>query len=110
MGGMEESRDVVKSCESKEDHQPKTPKSPQTPQTFELRKHGYLALARGLGSGIYETGLSSQASGGLEIFGLQNRDITGGFGDDVRSFRQSSIDTEPHTLATISVRHAKVHF
>jgi len=108
MGGEAAMKEVVKS-EAKEDRKPpspRTPQTPSTPQTFELRKNGYLALTRGLGSGVYDTGLTSQVSGGLEIFGLQ-RDMVGSFTDDMRGFRQSSIDTEPHTLATVSVRHAK---
>lgn len=103
MGGMAEGKDVVKN---------ETPvASPHTPQTFELRKHGYLALPRNLGSGVYETGLTTQASGGLELFGLQNRDLTTGFRQDMnQGLRQSSIDTEPHTLAPLSMQHAVVCF
>ncbi|KAG0567877.1 hypothetical protein M758_7G107400 [Ceratodon purpureus] len=111
MRGMAETKGVVNNESKKEDSQPQlpqSPKTPSTPQTYELKKNGYLALTRGLGSGVYETGLTSQVSGGLEIFGFQNRDFVGNCGEGIgSSLRQSSIDTEPHTLTTITVKHAK---
>jgi hypothetical protein len=101
MGGMAEANHMVTNESQNEDQI-------LTPKTFELRKHGYLALARGLGSGIYETtGLTSQASGGIEIFGIQNRALGAENGDGTQNLRQSSIDTEPHTLDLNTVKEAK---
>jgi hypothetical protein len=87
----------------------------EMPRTLELRKNGYLALARGLGSGMYDqspTGLQSQASAAFEFMTRQSRDqfaaaVAAGMGDDIRDFRQSSIDSEPQTLPVFDVRQAK---
>lgn len=81
--------------------------------TLELKKHGYLALTKGIcGSppGFNNPQqLSREAS---ELFELLSRDQimatpTQG-SEEIRGFRQSSIDTEPQTLSLISVRQAKV--
>lgn len=96
-----------------------SPKGVQ-PETLELKQHGYLALARGLGSGIYEAAglpspipspLSRESSGCLELMERRQNNAdhiaAAGIGDGLR---QSSIDTEPQTLNIISVRRAKVYF
>lgn len=87
-----------------------SPNEDQVPTTFELKEYGYLALARGLGSGLYEAagGLSNQASGGLEILVVQNGELESGIEDDVGGLRQSSMDLEPYTLDISAIKEAKV--
>ncbi|XP_024390195.1 uncharacterized protein [Physcomitrium patens] len=86
-----------------------SPNEDQVPTTFELKEYGYLALARGLGSGLYEAagGLSNQASGGLEILVVQNGELESGIEDDVGGLRQSSMDLEPYTLDISAIKEAK---
>lgn len=100
------------------------PQSLEVPPTLELREHGYLAVSSRWDSGVFESprlpsSLSSQASGGFEpCFDYLGRPsmnhiaaaAAAAMGDDIRSFRQSSIDSEPQTLPVISVREAQVYF
>jgi len=99
----------------KEDNQ--RPPNLEMPRTLELRKNGYLALARNWESGVYDSpglpsSLTSQVSGGFDFMGRHTLDqfAAAGIADKIQSFRQSSLDTEPQTLPVISVRQAKVHF
>jgi len=79
--------------------------------TLELKKHGYLALTKGIcvsPPGFDNPQLSREAS---ELFELLSRDQVAAAAtqgsEEIRGFRQSSIDTEPQTLSLISVRQAK---
>jgi hypothetical protein len=99
----------------KEDYQ--RPPNLEMPRTLELRKNGYLALARSWESGVYDSpglpsSLTSQVSGGFDFMGQHTLDqfAAAGIADKIQSFRQSSLDTEPQTLPVISVRQAKVYF
>jgi len=97
------------------------PQSLEVPPTLELRQNGYLALSSRWESGVYESpvfpnSLSSQASGcfdaALDYLGRPSMNhiaaaAAAAMGDDIRGFRQSSIDSEPQTLPVISVRQAQ---
>jgi len=97
------------------------PQSLEIPPTLELKQNGYLALSNRWESGVYDSpgfpsSLTSQASGAFDsAFDYLGRPsmnhiaaaAAAAMGDDIRGFRQSSIDSEPQTLPVISVRQAQ---